>query len=87
MEKEKGHSYDEWNGEQGYAVFESKSGRRERGVIWQNIADNLKNFEEFAVTVQSLRDYFTYWLATCAWKPKVPAASYVQRLALAMWRV
>ena len=35
-------------------IFESKSGSRERGAIWYNIADNLNNFEEFALTAQSL---------------------------------
>ena len=40
-------------------IFESKSGSRERGAIWQNIAENLNNFQEFAVTARSLRDHFT----------------------------
>ena len=39
-------------------VFESKSGSRERGAIWQNIADNLNNCEEFAVTTWSHKDPF-----------------------------
>ena len=41
------------------AIFESKSGSRERGAIWQNIADNLNKFQEFAVMARSLRDNFT----------------------------
>ena len=40
-------------------IFESKSGIRERGIIWQNIADNLNNCEEFAVTALSLSIHFT----------------------------
>ena len=40
-------------------MFESKCGPRERGAIWQNIGDNLDNFEEFAVPTWSLRDHFT----------------------------
>ena len=40
-------------------IFESKSGSRETGAIWQNVADNLNNFQEFAVTARSLRDHFT----------------------------
>ena len=40
-------------------IFESKSGSWGRVAIWQNIADNLNNFEKLAVTELSLRDHFT----------------------------
>ena len=31
-------------------IFESKYGSRERGAVWQNIAENSINWEEFALT-------------------------------------
>ena len=40
-------------------IFESRSGSRERGAIWQNIADNLNNLQKFAVAAPSLRDHLT----------------------------
>ena len=40
-------------------IYENKSGSRERGVTWQNMAENLNNCEEFALTVRSLRVHFT----------------------------
>ena len=40
-------------------IFESKFGSWGRLAIWQNTADNLNNFEKFAVTGRSLRDHFT----------------------------
>ena len=33
------------------STFESKSGSGERGARWQNIADNLNNYQEFVVTM------------------------------------
>ena len=44
-------------------IFESKSGSRERGAIWQNIANNLNNCKEFAVTAQSIQDYYIILMA------------------------
>ena len=41
-------------------MFERKSGRKERGAIWKNIADNLNNYGEFGVTAQSLKNHFDY---------------------------
>ena len=40
-------------------IFESISGRRERGAVWQNIAVNLNNLQEFGVPAPSLRDHLT----------------------------
>ena len=40
------------------AIFESKSGSRERRAIWQNIVNNLNNCEEFVVTARRLRNHF-----------------------------
>ena len=34
-------------------IFESKSGSRERGTIWQNIDNNLNNCKEFGVTAEA----------------------------------
>ena len=36
-------------------IFESKSGSRETGAIWQYIADNLNNCGKFAAMARSLR--------------------------------
>ena len=40
-------------------IFENQSGSREKGAIWQNIANMLNNCEEFALTARSLRYHFT----------------------------
>lgn len=41
-------------------IFNHRSGSRERGQIWQTIATNLNNFEDFGgVTSRAVRDRFT----------------------------
>ena len=40
-------------------VFNHRSGSRERGQVWQNIATSLNAYEEFLVTARAVRDRFT----------------------------
>ena len=40
-------------------IFQNKAGSRERGNIWQEIATNLNNYEEFVVTLRGVRDRFS----------------------------
>ena len=39
-------------------IFTHKSGSRERGNIWQVIADNLNSHDGFQVTARGIRDRF-----------------------------
>ena len=43
-------------------IFESKSGSRETGAIWQYIVDNLNNCGKFAAMARSLRVHFTTFM-------------------------
>ena len=43
----------------GKGIFDYKSGSRERGNLWQEIAYNLNNYEGFSVTARAIRDRFT----------------------------
>ena len=59
-------------------IFESKSGSRKKGAIWQNIADNLNNWEEFAATARRLT-LFYYPLEKVKVKSKMKSQRYRPR--------
>ena len=40
-------------------IFQTKSGIRERGNSWQNIATNLNAYNDFIVTLCAVRDRYT----------------------------
>ena len=40
-------------------VFQHKSGSRERGQVWQQIATNLNGYPNFFVTLRAVRERFT----------------------------
>ena len=42
----------------GSGIFLKKSGSRERGNSWQNIAKNLNAYNDFIVTLRAVRDRF-----------------------------
>ena len=60
-------------------IFENKSRSRERGTIWQNMAENKNNCKEFALTARSLKDHLTTLMKSTSQKQdeksKIPAGA------------
>ena len=60
-------------------IFENKSRSRERGTTWQNMAENLNNCKEFALTARSLKDHLTTLMKSTSQKQdeksKLPAGA------------